>query len=536
MSNIFAELKRRNVFRVIVAYLAGSWLIIQIVETLFPIFGFGDASVRLAVILLAIGFIPAVALSWVFEVTPEGIRKDRAEGVDRKFAAASAKSLDRAIIIVLALALALFSVDRFVLAPQREAALMEAAMQAGAEQALEAERARAAEIPQDSIAVLPFVNMSGDPQNEYFSDGLTETLLHMLAQLPDLKVSARTSAFAFKGQSVDVRTIAQALGVAHVLEGSVQKAGNRVRITAQLIRADDGFHIWSQHYDRNLDDIFAIQDEIAGEVATTLGSALFAENGIQGVNTSDISTFDIYLHALEQQAINTNESLTEAQRLFREALEKDKDFLDARTALARNYILMQWKNVMDSDIALAMASDLTTEVLAQRPDDLAAMGLKLVARVVAADRAADLGTANDAFEELLPLMDAGYGDSYVRRFAVESLVSRGRHEEALTVLRDGLVVDPLNYDLLWAQADILTETGRLEEALQPLLTARKLAPDNPLIYWRLSELSFKRGETVEGLNWLRQASEADPADPVLKSILGSRFYWLGLLQEGNADG
>ena len=198
------ELKRRNVFRVLVAYLAASWLLIQIVETLFPVFGLSEASVRQVVIVLAIGFVPAVVLTWIFEVTPKGIKKDRDACSGERFSAGNVKALDRAIMVVLVLALGFFSYDKFILSPQHEAALIESATHAGAEQALEAERARASAIPQDSIAVLPFVNMSGDPQNEYFSDGLTETLLHMLAQLPDLKVSARTSAFAFKGQSVDV--------------------------------------------------------------------------------------------------------------------------------------------------------------------------------------------------------------------------------------------------------------------------------------------------------------------------------------------
>lgn len=222
-------------------------------------------------IFLAIGFLPMLIFSWVFELTPAGLKKESEVDRDESITRTTGKRLDQAIMVVLALALVYFAFDKFVLSPQREAELIESATQAGAEQALDEERARASAIPNESIAVLPFVNMSGDPQNEYFSDGLTETLLHMLAQLPELKVSARTSAFAFKGQNVDIRTIALTLGVAHLLEGSVQRASNRVRVTAQLIRADDGFHVWSQSYDRILDDIFAIQDEIAADVRSNAG-------------------------------------------------------------------------------------------------------------------------------------------------------------------------------------------------------------------------------------------------------------------------
>jgi TolB-like protein len=304
MNGIISELRRRNVFRVAAAYLAGAWLLIQIIEVLFPIFDLGDATMRLIVILLAVGFVPAVIIAWVFEWTPGGIRREsEAIAADAPADRKATKSLDRIIMVVLALALGLFSFDRFVLAPEREAALVEDARQAGAKKALEEVRAKAAEIPHASVAVLPFFNIGGDEDNEYFSDGLTETVLHMLAQLPDLKVSARTSAFAFKDKDVDVRTIAVALGVAHVLEGSVQRAGDRVRVTAQLIRADDGFHVWSQNYDRTLDDIFAIQDEISTDVAAELGSSLLAGQygGIQGVDTKSFSAYDLFLKALERR-------------------------------------------------------------------------------------------------------------------------------------------------------------------------------------------------------------------------------------------
>jgi tetratricopeptide (TPR) repeat protein len=320
-----------------------------------------------------------------------------------------------------------------------------------------------------------------------------------------------------------------------VLEGSVQKAGDRVRITAQLIRADDGFHIWSQHYDRTLEDIFAIQDEIAADVAATLGSALFAANAdaIQGVSTADISAYDIYLHALEQQAINTNEALVMAVELFEEALAKDPDFVDARTALARNYLLMTWKAVLNEEIALSEASALLAEALEQRPDDLVARELDLVVKFHNASARIDIPAADLLFEELLPLMDEGYGDAYVRRFAVQVLTGKERYPEALAALRDGLIVDPLNYDLLWAQATIFMATERPEEAMQPLLTALKVAPDNPLIYWRLGMAALNRGELVDALNWVREASEVDPGDPVLTLILADKFYTLGLLQEGD---
>jgi TolB-like protein len=270
-------------------------LLIQIAETLFPIFDLSNAAVRLIVIVMGIGFIPVMALSWAMEWTPEGLKKDPGYTSGHSLVSKHAKTWDRIILLVLALALGLFAFDKFVLAPEREANIVESATQAG----VELEKARVSAIPDESVAVLPFVNMSGDPENEYFSDGLTETLLHMLAQLADLKVAARTSSFAFKNQNADIRTIATTLSVAHVLEGSVQKSGDRIRVTAQLIRADDGYHVWSQNYDRTLVDIFAIQDEIAADVANALGSTLLAGNDstIVGLFTDDVDAYDIYLKA-----------------------------------------------------------------------------------------------------------------------------------------------------------------------------------------------------------------------------------------------
>ena len=529
------ELKRRNVLRVGIAYLAISWLLIQVVETLFPVFGLSDAAIRLVVIVVAIGFLPALIFSWVFELTPSGLKKESEIDRDESITRTTGKKLDQAIMVVLVLGIAYLAVDKFVLSPQREADLMQSAARAGAEQALEEERAKAAAIPNESIAVLPFVNMSGDPNNEYFSDGLTETLLHMLAQLPDLKVSARTSAFAFKGRNVDIRTIALTLGVAHVLEGSVQRASNRVRVTAQLIRADDGFHVWSQSYDRTLDDIFVIQDEIAADVASALGSSLLAADpgAIQGVNTSDISAYDIYLQALEQQAINANDSLQAAENLFKAALAKDPDFLDARIGLARNYLFLEWKDIVDEGAALPDASTLLDQVLEQHPDDLAARGMNLMIQIISANLRLDFKTAEATFEHMLPLMQEGYGDSYVRRFVIQNLAGDERYDEALAVLRDGLAVDPLNYDLLWAQATIFLQTDREQEAMQPLQTALKLAPDNPLIYWRLGMVAINQGNYISGLNWVRQAGEVDPSDPILKAMLAWRFYGLDLLEEGD---
>jgi TolB-like protein len=258
--SLYQELKRRNVIRVAIAYLAASWLLIEAAETIFPLYGFGDAPARIVVTVLAIGFPLFLVFSWVFEITPEGLKKekdiDRAASVTHK----TGKKLDRVIIVLLALALGYFAVDKFVLDPARDVELVEeTAQQARSEALVES-------YGDKSIAVLPFVNMSADPEQDYFSDGISEELLNLLAQIPDLRVISRSSSFSFKGKDIAVPEVAQQLHVAYVLEGSVRKAGDRVRITAQLIEARSDTHLWSQTYDRTLDNIFAVQDEIAAAI------------------------------------------------------------------------------------------------------------------------------------------------------------------------------------------------------------------------------------------------------------------------------
>jgi len=231
------ELKRRNVLRVGAAYIVAAWLVIQIAETIFPLFGYGDTPARLVVIVLSIGFIPSLIISWVFEITPEGLRRDADVDRDHSITQVTGKKLDHIILVVLALALGYFAFDKFVLDPARDQSKVEIARQQGRTEAL------VESYGDQSIAVLPFVNMSSDEEQEYFSDGISEELLNLLAKIPELRVISRSSAFSYKGKDFKLAQVAEELNVAHILEGSVRKAGNKVRITAQLIEARSDTHL-----------------------------------------------------------------------------------------------------------------------------------------------------------------------------------------------------------------------------------------------------------------------------------------------------
>jgi TolB-like protein len=236
--SVLNELSRRNVIRVAIAYLAGASLLIQVLETLFPIFGVAATSIQVVVVILAIGFVPAVIAAWVFQLTPEGLKLDA--DVDRAAPGTSAKTLDRVIIVMLTLAVGYFAVDKFVFDPARDAADIEAAREEGRSDAV------IGAFGDKSIIVLPLVNMSDDASQEYFSDGLTEELLNLLAKVPELRVISRSTAFTFKGKENVIPDVAKKVNVAHVLEGSVRKSGNKIRVTAQLIDARTDRHLWSE--------------------------------------------------------------------------------------------------------------------------------------------------------------------------------------------------------------------------------------------------------------------------------------------------
>ncbi len=264
--SLFAELKRRNVFRVGAAYAVVGWLLVQVADLLFPIFGAPDWVLRIFVIVLLLGLPVALLLAWAFELTPEGVKRER--DVDRSAPAARSTGRKLNVVIIASLVLAL---GYFIWERQARVEPADTAAQPSAETSVEAPSKR-------SIAVLPFVNMSADSENEYFADGLSEELLNQFAQIPDLQVAGRTSSFSFKNKNEDLRVIGDTLNVANLLEGSVRRQGDKVRVTAQLIRVNDGFHLWSNTYDRTMDDVFVIQDDIASSVASALKIVLDEES------------------------------------------------------------------------------------------------------------------------------------------------------------------------------------------------------------------------------------------------------------------
>jgi TolB-like protein/Tfp pilus assembly protein PilF len=325
--NFFAELKRRNVYRVAVAYAIVGWLLIQIATQVFPFFEIPSWGVRLVVLLVAVGFPIALILAWAFELTPEGIKRTEDVDFSKSTARRTGRKLTGIIIAVAFVAFGLF-LFQFVEKGRR-------ATQFNAEHR-ERQSVTTPPVNEKSIAVLPFVNMSSDQENAYFVDGLTEEILNRLAQIKALKVPGHTSSFAFKNQNRDLRQIGTALGVAHALEGSVRKSGERLRITAQLVRTNDGYHLWSQVYDRKLDDVFAIQEEIARAIAEALSVQLkLGGEGKHERPTHDMVAYGNYLEARALITQRTADNLRRATALLEAAVQRDPGFAKAWAALAQ---------------------------------------------------------------------------------------------------------------------------------------------------------------------------------------------------------
>jgi len=317
------DLRRRQVLRTAAAYVAVAWLLIQVVETTFPAFGFGEEAVRLVIIVAVLGFIPAVVTSWVFRLTPDGLQKD--SGTSMADAAAS-RNIDRAIIVLLALGIIFFAVDKFIFDPQRDSEL---AAQARSDALVES-------YGDKSIAVMAFADMSPNSDSEYFSDGIAEEMINLLAKIPELRVISRSSAFAFKDRNESITDIAEELNVSHVLEGSVRRDGDRIRVTAQLIDARSDAHLYSDKFDRTADDIFATQDEIAARVVEELKVHL--TGAMPHARPTDPEAYALLLRARYLKRQMTTTTFDQAEQLLLQSLELDPGYLGAIHELIRTYI------------------------------------------------------------------------------------------------------------------------------------------------------------------------------------------------------
>ena len=366
--SLLSELKRRNVIRMAGLYLVGAWLVTQVAATVLPLFGAPDWLARSMILVLAIGFIPALAFAWIFEVTPDGIKRDDGVPLEKSIAPQTAQRMNRMIIAVLALAIVYFCFDKFVLVPQRDAARVETTQAATAPRAAGTAAATAVG---PGIAVLPFDNLSPDPENAFFAGGVFEEVLTKLSKVPELRVISRTSMEQIAKEQLEVSAIGKRLGVSHVLEGSVRRAGDRVRVTVQLIEAATDNHVWAENYDRTLDDVFAIPSEIALAIADHLKITLskHLQSSLSARATTNQVAYDLYLRATEERRTWRGSASFQAMiALLEPAVKEDPDFLDARVLLAEAYGRMYWLGEDPDNRYVAKARALVADINARWPD------------------------------------------------------------------------------------------------------------------------------------------------------------------------
>ena len=466
------ELKRRNVVRVAIAYAIVSWLLLQISDVILDNIEAPTWVFQATLLLLVIGFPVAIIFAWAFELTPEGLKKEKDVDRSDSITHITGRKLDFVIIGVLVAAVGFLLVDKLNLAGSG----------AIPDEVTATER--------QSIAVLPFVNMSEDPNNEFFADGISEEILNLLAKIPELQVTSRSSAFSLKGQNLDVPTMAARLNVAHVLEGSVRKSGNQLRITAQLIEVDADTHLWSETYDRELQNVFAIQDEIAAAVADALQITLLG-NKPTSIETNP-DAYASYLQARHFMNLDNVGANHQAETLIKQALDIDPGFAPAW--IVQGYVYLQQAQIFGLrtyDDANNLARRAFEQALVVDPQyGSAYAGLAYLAM--------DYDWNFDqAAEHLRQAQALSPGSSDILGALARLHVSLGRIDEAIALYQQSIALDPIsNHGGLGVA---LHFAGRLDEAADSLEMALSLNPNNVYVPYLLAHVRLAQGDTAAAL-------------------------------------
>jgi TolB-like protein/Tfp pilus assembly protein PilF len=495
------ELKRRNVFRVAIAYLVSAWVMLQLADIVLESIEAPHWVIQAFMLALGLGFPIALIFAWAFEMTPEGIKKekdvDRTQSITHK----TGQKLNRSIIAVLVIAVALLLFDRFM--PGSNTIEV-----SGPEQSV----AAAPEDTHKSIAVLPFVNMSSDAEQEYFSDGISEEILNSLARVKNLKVAGRTSSFAFKGQNQDLRAIGETLGVGHILEGSVRKSGATVRITAQLIQVEDGFHLWSDTYDRELTDVFAIQDEIATAILEQLKAHLLEDGAevVVAATRTNSEAYDLYLLAKQRIYERMQKPLESARDMLDRAIELDPEYAPAYAQRGIATMLLSQDSYGDIPDAQAQgqAKLFLDQALRLDPELAEAWaGLGLYHGGRPAERNLEIEALEKALSLNPNLVDAG-------NWLSNAYVSTNRPADALVVLEDVMHRDPLYRPGFGNLTFLYGQMGQLDKAVALLEQTRPFLPTDPIILLAESFIGIRKGQAANGLNLASAAREVQPNDRV----------------------
>jgi TolB-like protein/Tfp pilus assembly protein PilF len=507
--NFFAELKRRNVYKVAVAYAVVGWLIAQIATQIFPFLEIPNWIVRLVILLIAIGFPIALVIAWAFEATPEGIK--RTEVADAMPPASIGRKRYAWIYIVVigaVISAALFFIGRYT--GQNKTAAPN-------------------DIPSKSIAVLPFESLSEDKNNAYFAEGVQDEILTRLAKVSDLKVISRTSTQRFKSAPSDLRDIAKQLGVANILEGSVQKANDQVRVNVQLINALTDAHLWAEIYDRKLTDIFATESDIAKTIAETLQAKLTGseKTAIAKKPTANPEAYELYLKGRFFWNKRTGADLRKAIDYFNQATAKDPNYALAYSGLADSYLLLSPYGAAAPKDSIPQAKAAVKRAL--ELDDTLAEAHASSARILSGFDF-DSQRAITEFERSLQL-NPNYATAH-HWFAAGPLLALGRFDESIAEGKRSIELDPLS---MINNADFGNDyyyARRYDEAIAQLRKTIEIEPHSYLAHFYLGEALQLKGQLPEAIAEYRKAAELDD-DPFVLALLGQSYARAGRRDEGN---
>ena len=515
--SLFEELKRRKVIRVGIAYLVGAWLLVQVAELVAESFGAPPWFMQMLLVLTALGLPVALLLAWAFDLTPQGLVRDR--DLTPAMSASSSRLLSGTTIFLLVTALGYFIwesrwADRTTGSPVSDTSSQETAL--------------AEEGMGDSIAVLPFENFSGNKDDEYFADGLTDTLLHKLAQIDELTVIARNSSFQFKGQNRDVREIGEILGVDVVLEGSVQRAGEQVRIIAQLVRTSDGAHLWSQNFDDSMSNIFALQDSVATAIADQMKIDLSAEQRRRMLRdgTSNPEAYDLLIRAINEKTdmddmADVDDTTWPPVVLIRQALALDPDYSQAWAQLSSKYngLAFSTRNSDKYSYYVAQAKTAATKAVELAPDLPEGHG----ALGWVSHRKGERLAAQKHFRRALELNPNDLGS--MSGLALQLIGTEP--EEALELLDRVLELAPTSVVVHRQKHFALSTLGRYDEAIEELEAGIAKDPDAGLLYNDLAELLIRRKGQVDeaAVNLSRFLRLSPHSYPGLRAMLET-WVWV----------
>ena len=523
----FEELKRRNVIRVGFAYALFGWVIAQVADLALENFGAPDWVMKTLLFLMLLGFFIALFIAWAYEMTPEGIKREKDIDPNQSITHQTARKLDRLVIVVLLLAVGLLLSQRYLL---DDDTVTPSAPQLAEPVATEQTETTEQE---PSIAVLPFVNMSSDPEQEYFSDGISEEILNVLTRIPNLKVAARTSSFQFKGQNLDIAKIGQQLKVNHVLEGSVRKAGTTLRITAQLIETETGFHLWSETFDRKLEDVFAIQDEIAGAIASELRTRLMnmPDRASTPVN---MDAYELYLKGRGLVARRKAVDLFEGISILESAIEIEPQYAQAMATLAKAYAVLPWfSKQIPAGEAREKARQWTEEALQIEPQNVEALA---VLAIVYSEVDMNFVGARELLEKAI---EVNPGSVAANNFLGDLCTRTGDLDCAMIYESRAAELDPLGTVQLTDMANVHLIRGEYDKVIK--LAERTQTLDSSFVsaYRLLFDAYFLQGNAIQLERILQEARalpnisklETDGAQMKLHLLRGEKDQGMKILRQ-----